>query len=282
MQAVHNGKIPPTADVDSPNWYAEIDPTVTKSLPVQITVGAQRAHSLTWQLQFGLGPQPLDSAFTTFATGSASGKQLRTINKSLDLTQIPSSFWSGNYTAPTADRLAIEQYDVTLRVVVTDNNGLIGEDRRVFHLRHHETELAGFPLSFGTSLEAGASMADLEGRGLLDTIVAGSDDSVHAIRPDGDEAPGFPVTTNLARGVDRSYPFNYLKSLAWKSEEIPLPHDPIESPLSVGDLDHDGALDIVATTADGFAYVWDGRGKTTPGTSGVLRPQRREAVGASA
>ncbi len=105
MQAVHNGTIPPTADIDSPNWYAEIDPTVTKSIPMQITVGAQRAHSLTWQLQFGLGPQPLDNAFTTIATGSANGKKLRTINKSFNLAQIPSSFSSGNYTAPTADRL---------------------------------------------------------------------------------------------------------------------------------------------------------------------------------
>ena len=51
MQAVHNGKIPPTADIDSPNWYQEVDPTVTKSMPVEITVGAHRAHSFTWQLQ---------------------------------------------------------------------------------------------------------------------------------------------------------------------------------------------------------------------------------------
>ena len=78
---------------------------------------------------------------------------------------------------------------MTLRVVVTDNKGFVGEDRRVFHLRHSDAELAGFPMSFGTSLEAGASMADIEGRGVLDTIVAGSDGSVHAIRPDGSEAP---------------------------------------------------------------------------------------------
>jgi hypothetical protein len=265
MQAVHNGKIPPTADIDSPNWYDEIDPTVTNSLPVKITVGARRAHSFTWQLQFGLGPQPLDNAFTIIATGSANGEKLRTLTKSFDLTQIPASFSTGDYTAPTPDRLSIEQYDVTLRVIVTDNGGLVGEDRRVFHLRHNDAELAGFPRSFGTSLEAGASMADIEGRGVLDTIIAGSDGSVHAIRPDGIEAPGFPVMTNLARGVDPSYRFNYLKSRAWKSKQIPFPHDPIESPLAIGDLDHDGALEIVATTADGFAYAWDGAGKLRPG-----------------
>ncbi len=263
MQAVHDGKIPPSADIDSPNWYQEIDPTVTTSIPVKVTVGARRARSFTWQLQFGLGPQPLDNAFTTIASGS--GTKMRTLSKKFDLTQIPSSFWSGDYIAPTADRLSIEQYDVTIRVVVTDNNGLVGEDRRVFHLRHSDAELAGFPMSFGTSLEAGASMADIEGRGVLDTIVAGSDGSVHAIRPDGSEAPGFPVMTNLARGVDPSYPFNYLKSPAWKSKQIPLPHDPIESPLAIGDLDHDGALDIVATTDDGFVYAWDGGGNLRPG-----------------
>ena len=170
MQAVHNGTIPPTADIDSPNWYQEVDPTVTKSIPVEVTVGARRAHSFTWQLQYGLGPEPLDNAFITVASGNAKGNKLRTIGKSLDLTQIPSSFWSGNYTAPTPDRLSIEQYDVTLRIVVTDDNGLIGEDRRVFHLRHNDAEVAGFPMNFGTSLEAGASMADIEGRGMLDTV----------------------------------------------------------------------------------------------------------------
>jgi hypothetical protein len=265
MQAVHNGVIPPTADIDSPNWYEEIDPKVTSSIPVKVTVGARRAHSFTWQLQFGLGPQPLDNAFTTIASGSAAGKKLRTIRKSLDLTQIPSSFSSGNYIAPTADRLSIEQYDVTLRVVVTDNHGLVGEDRRVFHLRHNDLERAGFPQTFGTSLEGGATMADIEGRGELDTVVGGSDGTVHAIRPDGSEAPGFPVFTNLARGVDPAYPFNYLKSHAWKSKQIGHPRQPIATPLAIGDLDHSGALYIVAVTDDGFVYAWDGAGNLRPG-----------------
>jgi Subtilase family len=263
MQAVHAGLIPPTADIQSPNWYQEVDPTVTSTLPVGFAVAAARAKSYTWQLQYGLGPQPLDNAFTTIAHGS--GTKSATISSSLALSKIPSSFWSGNYVAPTADRLSIEQYDVTIRLVVTDNRGLIGEDRRVFHLQHNSAELAGFPKDFGTSIESGATMADIEGRGVLDTIVAGSDGSVHAIRPDGTEAPGFPAITNLARGVDPNYPFNYLNAASWKSGKIPLPHDPIAAPLAVGDLDHNGALEIVATSLDGFAYAWNGAGILRPG-----------------
>src|SRR6202046_697093 len=161
---MHHAITPATADIYPPNGFQEIDPTVTTSVPVEITVGARRAHSFSWQLQYGLGPQPLDSAFTTIASGSANGKKLRTLTKPFDPAQIPSSFWSGDYVAPTADRLSIEQYDVTLRVVVTDNNGLIGEDRRVFHVRHNDAEVTGFPLSFGTSLEAGAPVAGIGGR----------------------------------------------------------------------------------------------------------------------
>jgi len=263
MQAVHGGLIPPTADIQAPEWYSEIDPTETRFLPVQAAVAARRSRSYSWQLQYGLGPQPLNAAFTTIASGN--GKQARTISTSFDVSQIPSSFWSGDYSAPTSDRLSIEQYDVTLRLVVTDNRGLVGEDRRVFHLRHNDSEMAGFPKYLGTSMEAGVTMADIEGHGTLDMVVAGSDGSVHAIRPDGSETPGFPVYTNLARGVDPNYPYNYLATRAWKSGQIPLPHDPIAGPLAIGDLDHTGKLEIVVTTLDGYVYVWDGAGRLRTG-----------------
>ncbi len=258
MNAVATNQIPPIADIQSPDWYVEIDPTAAKSLPVTFVVAAPRSSSYKWQLEYGLGPQPLDGAFHGFASGS--GSSAHTVTASLDLSRIPSSFWSGAYQAPTADRLAIERYDVTLRLVVTDNRGLVGKDRRVFDLRHDTSERFGFPKNLGASLEVGATMADIEGRGVLDTIVGGSDGTVHAIRPNGSEAPGFPVLTRLARGVDPSYPFNYLKAQSWSSNGIPFPHDAISGPLAVGDLDHNGALEIVATSSDGFVYVWNGQG----------------------
>ena len=263
MDAVHMNLIPPIADIQSPDWYAEIDPTKLNTLPVSFVAAAPRSSSYSWQLQYATGPQPLDKSFTTFATGPGTGGQ--PVTASLDLSKIPKSFWSGTYHAPTKSRLSIEQYDVTIRLVVTDNRGLIGEDRRVFHLRHDSSELPGFPITFGTSLEVGVTMADLEGTGTLDMIIGGSDGTVRAIRPDGSEAPGFPVSTNLARGVDPNYPFNYLGAPSWSSGQIPAPHDAISGPIAIGDLDHDGALEIVAASSDGFLYVWDGQGNLRPG-----------------
>ena len=35
--------------------------------------------------------------------------------------------------------------------------------------------------------------------------------------------------------------------------------------LAVGDLLHNGALEVVATGEDGYVYVWDRKGKLLPG-----------------
>ncbi|MEA2647413.1 MAG: hypothetical protein QOE92_2496, partial [Chloroflexota bacterium] len=139
-----------------------------------------------------------------------------------------------------------------------------GEDRRAFHLRHDDTEHPGFPLHLGSSGESSPAMADIEGRGWLDIILATADGKVHAIRPDGNEAPGFPVTMGLVTGMDPDYDVNYLHAPAWKSG-LPRPHEESLGPIAVGDLRHDGGLEIVAGTLSGHTYAWDGAGHLLPG-----------------
>jgi len=263
MKTVHDGAIPPTADIVAPDWYRQVDPSLTRTVPITLAAAARRSPRYRWEIQYGLGPEPTDSAFRTIASGAGTVPQQ--ITRNLDLAQIPRSFSDGSYQAPTADRLSIERYDVTVRVRVTDAHGRLGEDRRVFQLRHDPTEIAALHKDLGTSIESQPTLADIEGRGTLDTIVAGSNGTIHAFRPDGHEAPGWPVHTLPARGLDRSFTPNYLNAAAWKSGQVPLPREPIVAPLAVGDLDHNGALEVIASGEDGHFYVWDGRGRLRHG-----------------
>ena len=262
--------IPPSAAIDAPSWYQEVDPTRQASLPVRADVSAQRAPGgqYTWRLQYGLGPQPLDGAWTTFASGGGSAPQ--TVSGAIDLTTIPPSFWNAAYGIDSAGRTSIEQYDVSIRVQVfaggdTTDRWAMGEDRRAFHLHHDPSILTGTPLAIGSSGDASPTIADIEGTGRQDTILPTSDGSVHVIRPDGTEAPGFPVHTGPAPGMNPAYGANYLADPTWGDNVVPRPRDPIFSTAAVGDLTHTGALDIVVSTASGYTYAWDGTGRLLPG-----------------
>jgi Subtilase family len=263
MKAVHEGDIPPEASIAGPEWYSEVDPTQQTTETLSAEVSAKRSSAYAWKLQYSPSVEPLDGEWKTINSGTSSAPQ--TVSGSIKLSDIPEAFWAGSYEAPTEGRLSIERYDVSVRVVVEDASGRIGVDRRVFQLRHDPSEIAALHKNLGTSIESSPTLADIEGRGGLDVLVAGSDGTIHALRPDGSEAPGWPVHTSLARGVDAAYPYNYLSDAAWKSGEIPLPHEGIDAPLAVGDLFHDGRLEVVATGQDGHVYVWDRNGSLLPG-----------------
>ena len=269
--AIDANHIPPTADLVSPSWYQWVDPTKQSTLPVSASVAATRAAggNYTWKLQYGLGSQPNDSTgWATFASGNGSGAA--TVSGTINLSQIPSAFWSGAYSIDPTTRLSIEQYDVSIRVQVfaggnTTHGYSMGEDRRAIHVRHDGTELPGFPLNLGASGEASPTLADIEGNGKLDTLIPTSDGSVHAIRPDGTEAPGFPVHTGPAISMSASYTPNYLTDPTWANNVVPRPGDEIASALAVGDLNHTGALDIVGSTLNGETWAWDGMGRVLAG-----------------
>ena len=267
--AVLAGDVPPTVDVQSPRWYDAVDPTVRSTYTVEAEVAARRSSSYTYEVQYGLGPQPAEDEFVTVATGSGTGPQR--VVADLELSQIPESFWGGGYEI-TADRLSAERYTVTVRVQVTDADGRLGEDRRGMYVRHDDTLLEAFPVRVRERADAdlpggtdsAPTLADVEGRGELD-VVTNDGGTIHVLRPDGTPAPGWPVSTGPAPGHDPGGDDRYLDTPAWSSGQVPQPEDPVSTTPSVGDLDHDGGLDVVAATTNGRVWAWDGAGRVKPG-----------------
>ncbi len=262
VQAVHAGRIPPTADILQPAWYQEVDPTVGRTLKISSAVAARNPGRYAWRIDYGFGPEPLDSDFVRLHSGHSS--RPRTVRAKLRFRNLPASFWGGDF-AITPDRLSIERYDITVRVRVTDATGLVGEDRRAFHLRHDAAEVPGFPVYLGSSGESSPTIADLEGRGTLDVVVATASGALHVVRANGQEAPGFPVFTHPAPGMDPSSDVNYLAVPRWRDNPADRPLDGMSAPTAVGDIDGDGHLDIVATTMSGRTYAWRNDGTLLPG-----------------
>ena len=76
------------------------------------------------------------------------------------------------------------------------------------------------------------AVADVSGDSLPEVVTASGGYLVHAWNVDGHEAPGFPKST-----------------AGWF----------VASPL-IGDIDHDGYLDVVVATRDGWVFAWRTRG----------------------
>ena len=87
---------------------------------------------------------------------------------------------------PRANELDFdESYAVTLRLRVLDTLGNETETRKGIFVHSDTTLRPGFPIDLGTSLDSAAVMADLDGNGAQEVVVAGSDGQVHALQADG-------------------------------------------------------------------------------------------------
>jgi hypothetical protein len=134
-------------------------------------------------------------------------------------------------------------------------------DGRLYAWHHDGRRVRGFPVRIDArrppsperdaSIYASPALAQLDGRGKLDAVVGAADGKVYAWDGRGRRLPGWPVEAR--DGDDR--------------ERV------ISSP-AVGDIDGDGAPDVVEGTAEvygsvpnteGRVYAWDARGKLKPG-----------------
>jgi hypothetical protein len=260
---ITSGRVPPTAALDSPHWFQYVDPARQASLAVRGSVAPSRWRSggaVDWTLEWALGADPSDADFHPIATHS--GGAVDGVLGTLDLSRIPPSYYQkapGSTLTPDGP----EQYTLTLRLRARDRNGLKAEDRRTIGVRHDPDLAPGFPKAVGGEIAAGPSWVDLEGRHQLDLVFATYDGAVHALRPDGSEAPGFPVSSALERSLDPANPQNY-RARSYRDASLRNVRDPLTG-VAVGDLFHDGRLEVVATSANADVYAWDAGGRLLRG-----------------
>jgi hypothetical protein len=259
---VKSGKVPPTAELTSPRWYAYVDPVRRRTMPIKghVAPSAWGSRGARWTLEFALGANPDDDAFHTISTGNGAKSGVLGV---LNLNRIGRQF-AAKSPGSTLPPDGPEQYTVTLRLRAHDGNGLKGEDRRTFNARHDPGLLPGYPKQIGSEMSAAPTYADLEGKHELDLVFGTYDGAVHALRPDGSEVAGFPIHTRTLASIDPRNPESYPADSYRTNAKLRDARDPV-SGIAVGDLDHHGALEVVGTTANGWVYAWGPNGKLRKG-----------------
>ncbi|HEV2859132.1 MAG TPA: S8 family serine peptidase [Solirubrobacterales bacterium] len=261
VDLARNGKIPPEAAIDGPDWYA---PLTGASVHIDGLARARFASGghFSWKLEWGAGEAP--TSWNVASEGESSGTV--TDFGEIDLAAVraalagytPPADPGGPVFAPDGDNPFVHEFAVRL-VVKGDDVPTPGIDRRVFTSAEDPSLRPGFPKRLGTGGEAPLRYADLNGDNVQELIVPTEDGSIHAYEPDGGELPGWPVHTQVqlqAAGHSAAPGFAAVSATA----------PPREAPRGalVADLDDDGQQELI-DTAGTHIYAWEPDGTLRPG-----------------
>ncbi|MEA2435512.1 MAG: hypothetical protein QOF65_68 [Thermoleophilaceae bacterium] len=271
--AADAGQIPPTAEITAPSWYRQIDPS-QPNLDISGQVGA-RSEDYTCTVEVAPGSDPNNSGATSdfqpVASSWCDGATARShpfdgVLAQINLSTLKSKFPPGtDFTGPEAgpsapnfnNRPNAETYGFTVRVVVTLKHGattLTGQDRRNFFLHKDKDLLPGFPKELGTDGASSPALADIDRDNRNEVIFGTSDGDVHAMKPDGSEAPGWPVKVD-------SLPLHTGQRAFTSGDVSPdASHDAVLASPAVGDIDHDGVPEVVVADFEGKLYVYNADG----------------------
>jgi hypothetical protein len=280
VKAVADGAIPPGASIESPDWWTQLDPA-KPSIDVRGHVDGRRLKDgYTCALLVGPGVQP-DNGSGAYGAGAGgdfhlvtggfcdggtvhSGASGDVLLGSIQTAQLQSWFpagrdFTGNENGGTPQtaggRPNTEPYAFTAKVVVVPkaSGEPRGEDRRTLYLHRDRDAIAGFPKWLTTDGASSPVFADLDGDNRNELIFATSDGVVHAMRRNGSELTGWPAHGDTPP-VHSGQP-------AFRSGAVPVPKGgAILGSVAVGDLDGDGAPEVVAADYDGRVYAWDAGG----------------------
>ncbi|HEV7679584.1 MAG TPA: S8 family serine peptidase [Candidatus Dormibacteraeota bacterium] len=268
LRRVGAGEIPPEARIDSPTWFDTIATSAT--LNVTGMVAAVRASSYSYAVQVGQGPSPADTAWVTVAAGSGTSPKrgtLATVSGAQLAALFPATTDLGSGPTDATGQPNPDKFAFTVRVVVVDDRGRTGMDRRSDYLHSDLTLLPGFPKHFGGSIDATPTLAPIGPGGSSALLVATSDGDIHAYMPGGSELPGWPVHT---AALDY-----HSGESGFSKGGVHVPHGAIIGGFAVGDLAgaHGSALDVVAGDVTGRVYAWDSHGRMLPGFPVRTLPQ---------
>src|SRR5262249_16902036 len=195
VRRVAAGAIPPEAEISAPDWFQVIDPD-TAALPIMGRVAANRAPSYSYTVDVAPGVQPAEADFQMAGgdTGLHTAREGTLATLSLAALEAMMPHGVDGPAIDAAGRGDPDRFTFTVRVNVVDSLGNHGQDRRAFAL-HRDPDLVGRqPTHLGSDGVASPVLADLDGDGVDELILATSDGRVHAFHGTGlQELPGWPV-----------------------------------------------------------------------------------------
>ncbi|HEX8052870.1 MAG TPA: S8 family serine peptidase [Thermoleophilaceae bacterium] len=276
-----DGQTAPEVEITSPEWYAQVDPAKpTAQVDAQVWA---RGAKYSCKVYVAPGSYP-NNHFTTdsppgdFAQvpspvcdGQARTEPIDGVVAALDVNALKERFPAdaGDFRGPepghgagqtSNGRPNAEPYGFTVRVIAESaeqNPGLTatGEDRRNLFLHRDQDMLDGFPKRLPSDGESSPAFADLDGDNRNELVFGTADGWVHAIRPDGSEAKGWPVRTD-------PLPL-HAGGRAFASGEVPASasHGAVLSSPAVADLDRDGSYEVVIADFEGKVYAWSAAGR---------------------
>ena len=265
LKAIRDLRIPPTAMIDGPSWFALLPAHGT--VPVTGHVAAPHATSYDYDVQWAPGVEPPLYPATDTWTSVGGGTGLTAAKSgtlaTLDLAQVAASLPDDARGTPVdasnQNRPDEERFSVRLRVVVTahggNSDGLRGAMQKQVFVHDDPDLVNGFPVVIPGASTSTPRFVDLLGDGRTEMLVATTDGVLHAYLPDMSELPGFPLRSDPS-------PFWPIGSATAAADGIKQPGGAfMMGAPAVGDLNHDGHLEIVDTDLNGQVYVWSATGQ---------------------
>lgn len=280
VKAVRNRRIPPEADITSPQWFDVMK--ASGFVKVKGHVAAQHATSYDYALEWAPGLQPPLYPKTdawhvvTYRTGLH--KPIDGVLGSLDLARIAAALpdhGTGAPVDPTNGRPDEERFSVRLRVVVSAHGGasdqLTGVSQKQVFVHDDPDLMPGYPSVVAGASSASPAFANIDGKKGDELIVATDDGSIHAYRPNGSEIPGWPVHTAIASywhtGSSTAHAFGIAAPNAAIGTGAPV----------VADIDGDGHPEVVVSDIDGNIWAWEANGTRRAGFRETVVDGRHES-----